>query len=88
METTEEKNIRLNNYARDKVVGRLIQSVKEQEIRFQHDWSSHSPKSLEQERDLDEEINKALNKLREQNFENRIKFESKEWKRKYDNRRR
>jgi hypothetical protein len=71
LETQEEKNIRLRNYARDKVVGRLIQNVKEQEIRFQKDWDSHAPKSL----DLDEELNKALNKIREQTRLNKIKFE-------------
>jgi hypothetical protein len=76
METEEEKNIRLNKYAREKVVDRLIANVKAQEIRFQHDWS-HAPNTLKNEKDLDEEIGKALNRLRENNIENRKKFEAK-----------
>lgn len=76
MEQEEEKNIRLNKYAREKVVDRLIANVKAQEIRFQHDYS-HAPNNLKTERDLDEEVGKALNKLRENNIRNRLKFEEK-----------
>lgn len=74
-----EREHRLNKYAREKVVDRLIASVKAQEVRFQHDWS-HAPLGLEDVRDkkdLDEEMGKALNKLRENNIKNRLKFEEK-----------